>query len=141
MKVLEGQIEIRGGHHLEDNIEICLIDTLSRCEVTSIQINPADFMAALRGGHVTCTFEHAPDRPVGMRQEHKRERVEIPGYPYRGMAKDPEFLKALAVFEVDGWVGDRSDAENSHHLLKRNGSDQYAVEVRFFRHVAIEETP
>ncbi len=76
--------------------------------------------------------EHFQDEHIGKQYEHKDELVPRPDIMDR---EKEEVLDALLKpFEVDGWIGSRSDITNPHNW---KGKDK--VRVGFVRWVDVKE--
>lgn len=133
----EGSISITRPSYGDERefIEIALTDKLSGSEFCSVRILLDDFARALTGlGHVACRFDFHP-AVVGMKYEHKTERVKRPtDYVERGADRERVAREAFAPFEVDGWRGRVDDLFNSH----RHAGD--GSMVTFTRHVPVEES-
>lgn len=130
-KGLKGSIRIArpsyGDGH--EAIEISVVDELSGVEFLEAHLDLAEFTKCLTGASAECVFELRSANLVGMKAEHKRESVPLPGFS----CTIEQAQKACAKFEVDGWKADYEDAMN-HHRISRKGEKYYASVV-FRRHV------
>ncbi len=100
-------------------INITLVDEISGSEFLDLEIPTQQFAECLTGlSRVECEFEYRPDR-VGLRYEHKTERVPFL-YPFGVNEEDRDKAAKAACepFETDGWAGDWKECLNGH---KRGG--------------------
>lgn len=110
-----------------DYINITISDDTSGCEFVDLTMSMTDFAYCVTGmSHQDCSVEFRPDN-VGKTMEHKTISIPRP----KSYGKDVSEIKnLLAPHEVDGWVGNASDASNHHQW----GPDD-TVSVSFHRFV------
>lgn len=129
--ILPGKIIISrasGGQIDATPIHIEIEDGPSRTRVLDIYMALDEFCKALFSSYGQCTIRHFPEAPIGKIAENKEEIV-----PYKwasGRDNLPAQNKALAPFEIDGWVGYRNDLTNPHRSA---GQDKQRV--TFHRYV------
>jgi hypothetical protein len=147
-KTLPGRLSISGmrggtmpdGTSARDLVAITLRDGSSGCELVEVLVDKRAFIDAVFGlADVPCAFEYRPDCPVGKRREVKTEEMPISKDWYLADRK-ALVAAALAPFEVDGWVGHRSDLGN-HHRHARSDADRDWYRVTFVRYVDPEPPP
>lgn len=123
-----------------DVIRIKLVDKSSGIHFAEAELTPHDMMMAITGrGNVPAQLEVRALEIVGATREVKTERVPFNMHEhfderkkFRGddsRARTKSVIRALATFEVDGWMGDASDMWNGH---RRCDGHQ---EVRFIRYL------
>ena len=139
-KKLKGELSILKPQNSRDRefVNITLVDSLSSTQCVDIEIDLEKFAQALFALHgCECEFEWRPAL-VGMQRENKTVQVR---YKCKSMDRGERATaaaKAIAEFEVDGWVGCLSDALN-HHRCSHDG-DWIIASVHFVRHVPVGES-
>lgn len=128
-KVFPGTVVItrQSSNTRADVIVIELNDESSHTRCAEIRIPVEAFAYALTATQTDCEFWLAPDN-VGLVHEHKQEWVPL---PQNGSMYNEDPAPYLAPFEVDGWVGRKSDWGNHHRI----SSDRKSVRVSFVRWV------
>lgn len=136
--MLKGHVTISRPHGDQCNyINIEIVDKLSGIQFVECHIEYADFAEAITGlGHTDCNFILRGLDGVGKTRETKSEKVFVPCTTFGGERKEAA-AKAIAKYEVDGWVGRVRDATNQHRITKHTDDGYYAT-VHFSRLV---ETP
>jgi hypothetical protein len=135
---LAGQLNIcrPSGGQSDSEIRIEVIDKSSGCVAFEIRVPAKEMMEALTGyGFRSCTFDINTSGVIGKTREHKTEMVPIPqDAPYGDKGK--EVIKAaLKPFEVNGWKGRASDAENTMHRSRGVKDGFRMMEVTFERYI------
>jgi hypothetical protein len=123
-----------------DTFRLGFQDVASGVHFLSIDISPGDLMCALTGRGTECEMEVRWLELIGLKSEHKTELVQFDQFA-KGLRQErkgrddvdrsPTVDKALAPFEVDGWVGSSSDLFNGHNRDHKKGAQR----VRFYRYV------
>lgn len=100
-----------------DEVEITLHDRDAGCRAAVFTMSLSAFAEALTGrGHTEGVLEFNDSGKIGKIREYKQVHVELPGQSY-ATSKD-DVRRAVAVHEVDGWVGRDRDAINGHNRVK-----------------------
>jgi hypothetical protein len=116
----------------EEYISLEFIDELSRTRFLDVRMSLDAFSRAITGqGYAPCYFVSRPAK-IGMRSEHKTERVPYISGAWTNEGKEA-MIANMAKFECDGWKGSESDLFNHHRHVRTN--DGEFQEVTFFRHV------
>lgn len=107
---------------------IALNDEAACKKVLEVYVDYKEFAQALLGqGRVECELEFDNLDKLGKVQELKTETVFV---------VDKDVAASVAVYEVDGWVGDRDDATNHHQMLgQRKEDNAWAYKVTYRRWV------
>lgn len=108
----------------------------SLCEAIEVEVPLLDFAKALFSrALIPCTMDFNESGVIGMYHEHKEELVTFEGeYTNRKSAAN----KAIQALEVDGWIGNRSDASNGHRVVSRDGN---SVTARIGFHRFVKDPP
>jgi hypothetical protein len=117
----------------EDYVRIVVEDELSSVTFLEVDMDLKSFANCITG------FSYQPvefgvrgfDR-IGKKLESKTEHVPLSWNP-----TEEEIEQALSAFEVDGWIGRRSDCKNSRRRVQKGEEGAYSV--TFHRWVEIEE--
>jgi len=107
-----------------DTIRIGITDQGSGIVFVNAIMSLEDFARAVTGfGYQSAELEVRGLHKVGTILETKTEQVLYTGPHFRSGSLEmaPEIAEALTPYEVDGWVGDRSDLVNPHKRAK-NGT-------------------
>lgn len=113
----------------DGGIRIELTDNQSRVRFATALLTFEQFSKAVTGmGEIEVELEVRRLDLVGKTAENKTEIIKMT-YPYGDEKKKVALRKAVAKFEVDGWVARTGDTEN-HNNAKADG-----IHVVFFRHV------
>ncbi len=113
-------------------ISIHLEDDKSRTECVEIVCTPKDFAVALMHGTSPVRFKWSP-KNVGKKHEHKTEDVAMTLYSTFSREQQKAAVEeAITPYEVDGWMGNRSDLENHHRLVKGPNGPRYRVTFHRF---------
>lgn len=106
-----------------DYMCIQIDDQASGVRISDVKLSFEQFGVALSGLVAIGEIEIGIDLPLGMTKEQKTEKVKVPH-----MADAEARRKAVAKFEVDGWIGNDSDAGNHHRVAERGKKyDTYVV--------------
>lgn len=109
---LKGHIEI-SRYMQSETISIQITDESSRIRFLEMTLTCADLGKILTGLGCSGDIElNGLDR-LGWKHEGKTEIV-VCDRPYGDKKKLALAIKAMQKFEVDGWVGRKSDLENGH---------------------------
>jgi len=122
-----------------DYIEIELVDKSSFIHFLRARVKYADFAKALTGQReLPCEFELRGSELVGMRREHKTEKVFVPSGGYATIRQ--RATAAVEALEVDGWKGYVSDALNHNKLLECSKNGDW-MSVSYVRHINQDGEP
>lgn len=116
-------------------IHITIKDDLSGIEFIKISMTLENLANLITNrGYIDCDFEFNAIEKVGLTREHKTEIVELPEeIMFISKPENEKVLDdALKPFEVDGWIGRKSDLTNYHNRVKNKN----AFSVSFFRWVS-----
>lgn len=111
-------------------MEIRITDDSSSVEFVTATLSLENFAKAITGlGYTDCDIETRRLDLVGKKREHKTEMVACNGWE---LDRKDEYAidKALAQYEVDGWIGSRYDMGNSKNYVGRE-----FIKVGFTRYV------
>ena len=134
---MKGKISLGRYNNANDiplQIHIRLEDDLSGVEFLSIEMSLENLANLITGmGYLDCEFQLRGLDKVGLTREHKIEIIELPD-DFRSYEKDVEekITNILQYYEVDGWIGRRSDVTNGHNRAKGKN----AQSVSFTRRVS-----
>ena len=135
---LKGAITISRTHRGDgkDSIRIEIVDGSSRVHFLVGEMSLSDFASAITGlGYQPIDLEVRGLDKLGMKREHKSERIAWTGFRVRD-AFTIELAKAtIAPYEIDGWRGQYDDLFNSHKRIV-GSNDLYSV--GFHRYVAAD---
>ena len=136
-KISIGKVTCYGSSE-EDYISIGVEDELSSISFLAVKMGLENFTKALMGlANVPVDFELRGIDRVGKRYEHKTEQVHIP-HDVDGNHSDIFIDRAIANWEIDGWIGRREDCKN-HHNWVENRDNGSIFNVHFCRWVDIEK--
>lgn len=136
MKTLKGKITIgKTSSRDGDYVMIELEDSLSHCRVVEVRMSIEDFGQAILGlACQKCEFDLNDSGVIGKTHEYKEEVVPVPDdFNSHGGNFEKLAAKALAPFEVDGWVGRKEDLKNFHRVERKGNKISYRVS--FVRYV------
>ncbi len=96
---------------------LVIMDVNSGCEILTVELPVEQFAECLLGqGRVLCHCEWSNTNRLGLLAEHKSELVPLPGNIADARDEADAIRNAVAVFEVDGWMGDDRDCHNPHRI-------------------------
>ena len=136
---LKGRIIISRTH---SNVEphefmsLTLTDSISGTRVIDARMSLKEFARAITSTNADCTFSLYGDC-AGMKRETKEEIVFVPDGPHK--ERKERAKEALAEYEVDGWIGDVSDATNHHRRVGKEHDGGKDYRVSFVRFVDAED--
>ena len=124
---------------------VTITDEASRILLVEVEMDGEQFAKSMTA-HYVSGLDAVTGRLslIGMTAEHKDERVPFESGSvlwrrWNQVVDTPEALTALAPFEVDGWVGNKSDLYNSHRTETHFGVR--CQRVGFTRHVKKKVKP
>lgn len=132
---LKGKLTIgRPINGIDQRISICIVDDASGVEFVDLEIDLAEFAAAITGaGYQDCKVEVRGLEVLGKVREVRTVLIDHPSSRHaRDDAARREIAAAVAAHEVDGWV---ADVEGS--LRRQQNGKQWRVML--FRYVAQEQ--
>lgn len=116
-------------------VEITVRDENSGVECSVVRLSYEDFGRGLASPCLRpCEF-FVNDELVGKKHESKREKVFVQSSDTSDKEEKLEAAKkAIAEYEIDGWIGDTSQVNNMHY---RRGYEEngFYTEVVFHRYV------
>lgn len=127
----------QGGNYDDQQIEIKIEDRVSGVRFLEIKVSLPGFARLLTGlSNVPAMASYAALDTIGLIRETKTEHVTIPTSYAKVLTGDA--INALSKFEVDGWVGYKSDLKNGHRMIRSgDGTSTYAVSFTRF----VQPTP
>ncbi len=137
-------IGLRKPNSGDDYINLELADDTSGVHFLELRADPATFMRCLAGNaYLDCHYEVRGLNLLGAHAEHKTENVFMPDGPHK--EQRARAIAAIAPFEVEGWGGRVSDAENWHRKVDGieppEGEKGHWYNVTFHRFVREDSTP
>lgn len=132
---MEGRISINkitdcgsGKSHMQIIVE----DESSSIQFLTVKMSLLDFAQAITGLNcVPIKFALRGIDRVGMKLEVKSENICIPHSATNSLIR--QYIQA---YEVDGWIGEDSDAKNHHNLVRGDWKPETsAYRVSFHRYV------
>lgn len=144
--IYEGEISINrvqviGGHPAtNDYISIRVEDRLSGTLFLEIEMDLESFSKVITGRTVEVKFGVHKLERLGKKREYKHEVINFQR-TYDTKLRQTIIEEVIREKEVDGWIGNRSDASNHHNRVhsKDMDSDHEAYNIGFVRWVNIAE--
>lgn len=131
---LTGRITISRTSGNREMIVIGITDWDSMAKFVEAEMTLEDFARCVTGHHSPCELEVRQLEQVGKEIQSKTEYVLL-----SPQATPASIRLAVQAYEVDGWIGNDSDAKNHHHYIPtKNRDDKHCYAVGYRRWVEKE---
>lgn len=137
LKKLKGKISIGkvSCSDQDDYMRIQITDDSSSIQVIEIEMSLLTFAMAITGsGYLDVDYKLSKTDNLGKKLEVKHAEITLGENDDWVEVDDQAIRKAIAKFEVDGWMGCDSDAKNWHNHVARVGAPANTFRISFHRY-------